>query len=333
MRIESLRIENFRSFKDETINFSDYTCLVGPNGAGKSTVLAALNIFFRQTENTATDVVNLSAEDFHQKDTKHPVKISLTFANLSAEAIEDFKDYYRHGKLIVSAVAEFDDRVGSAEVKQYGQRLGMEDFRNFFEALSEGKVVADLKKIYQQIKDKYPDLPEPGTKDAMTKALRTYEDANPKLATAIPSEDQFYGVSRGANRLSRYIQWVYIPAVKDAAEEQSEGKSTALGKLLSRTVRQKLKFDDIIRDLQARTAAEYQTVLDSHQDALRELGKTLEEKLSLWAHPGASLKLIWQQDSRKSVQIEQPAARSLVGEGAFEGDLSRFGHGFGCLCR
>src|SRR5882672_1895378 len=114
MKIHSVRIENFRSFKDETILLDDYSCLVGPNGAGKSTVLCALNIFFRETENTATDVVNLSDEDFHRKETSVPVRITLTFTGLNAEAQEDFKDYFRQEKLIISAVAKFDAASGKA---------------------------------------------------------------------------------------------------------------------------------------------------------------------------------------------------------------------------
>ena len=39
MKIESVRIENFRSYKDETIVLDDYTCFVGPNGSGKLPVL------------------------------------------------------------------------------------------------------------------------------------------------------------------------------------------------------------------------------------------------------------------------------------------------------
>jgi putative ATP-dependent endonuclease of OLD family len=46
MRIDSLRIQNFRAFKDQTISVGPYTCLVGPNGGGKSTVLTALNLIF-----------------------------------------------------------------------------------------------------------------------------------------------------------------------------------------------------------------------------------------------------------------------------------------------
>ena len=86
MKIESVRIENFRSFKDETVFLDDYTCLVGPNGGGKSTVLCALNVFFRESENSSTDVVNLSAEDFHQKITDEPIRITVTFVDLNAQA-------------------------------------------------------------------------------------------------------------------------------------------------------------------------------------------------------------------------------------------------------
>ena len=92
MRIASVRIENFRSFKDETIPFNNYACLVGPNGAGKSNVLTALNVFFRESDGLPTDLSQLDQEDFHCKDTDNPVKITVTFVDLSKEAKEDFSD-------------------------------------------------------------------------------------------------------------------------------------------------------------------------------------------------------------------------------------------------
>jgi putative ATP-dependent endonuclease of the OLD family len=67
MKIDSVRIRNFRAFEDETNSLSDYAWFVGPNGRGKSTVLYALNIFFRSTRDSATDVTRLQAEDFHKK--------------------------------------------------------------------------------------------------------------------------------------------------------------------------------------------------------------------------------------------------------------------------
>ena len=46
MVIEKIRIKNFRSILDETIELQDFNCFVGRNDCGKSNVLKALNLFF-----------------------------------------------------------------------------------------------------------------------------------------------------------------------------------------------------------------------------------------------------------------------------------------------
>lgn len=328
MRIKSVRIKNLRSIKDATVELDGYTCLVGPNGAGKSTLLCALNIFFRETENASTDLVSLVEEDFHQRDTSEPIEITLTFTDLEEAAQDDFKDYCRHGQLVVSAVAEFDAQTSRADVRQYGQRLAMAAFKPYFEALGDGEKVATLKGIYGRIRETFPELPGAVTKDAMTEALRAHEAAKPDLCSLIPSEDQFYGVSKGTNRLQRYLQWVYVPAVKDASDEQMEGKNTALGKLLARTVRAKVDFEGVVNELLSETRSRYDRLLADNQPVLDGISSMLKERFAHWAHPDTNLRLAWQQDPSRSVRIEEPFAKVIAGEGDFEGELSRFGHGF-----
>ena len=46
MKLKTLRIQNFRGYKDETINFNDFNCIVGKNDVGKSTIFKALEKFF-----------------------------------------------------------------------------------------------------------------------------------------------------------------------------------------------------------------------------------------------------------------------------------------------
>ncbi len=326
MKIISVRIENFRSIEDATIPLNDYACLVGPNGAGKSTILTALNVFFRESENLPTDLSQLAEEDFHCKKISEPIRITLTFGNLSDEAQEDFVDYVRQGQLVVSAVATFDAQSGKAQVKQYGQRLGITAFARFFEAAGDKKV-AELKAIYTELRNTYADLPAPGTKDAMVQALREYEAARPDECALIPSEDQFYGFSKGANRLAKYVQWVYVPAVKDASSEQVEVRNSALGKLLARTVRSKTNFDETVKSLRTEMQQSYQSLLDENQHILDNISTALQTRLSEWAHPDARLRLQWKQDPDKSVRVEEPWAHILAGEGDFEGELARFGHG------
>ena len=327
MRVASVRIENFRSFKDETIPLNDYACLVGPNGSGKSTVLTALNVFFRESDGLPTDLSQLDDEDFHCKDTDNPVKITVTFRDLSEEAKTDFSNYVRQDQLVVSSVAKFDEATGKADVKQFGQRLGMPAFADFFEALDEGKRVGELKEIYNQLGEKYEDLLAPGTKEAMIQALHEYEAERPDECELLQSEDQFYGWSRGANLLAKHIQWVYVPAVKDATAEQVEAKNSALGKLLARTVRSKTNFDEEVKELRSGMQQQYQELLDGNQSVLNEISESLQARLSEWAHPGARLRLQWKQDQDRSIRVEEPWAHILAGEGGFEGELARFGHG------
>lgn len=46
MKIKSIKIENFRSHKDSTINLRDYNLITGPNSSGKSSIFYALLCFY-----------------------------------------------------------------------------------------------------------------------------------------------------------------------------------------------------------------------------------------------------------------------------------------------
>lgn len=327
MRITSIRMQNFRSFKDCTVSLDNYTSLVGPNGAGKSTILAALNVFFRETENSATDVNNLDIQDFHNRDTSQPIIITVTFGELTEAEQHTFKEYYRHGSLIISAEAVFDEHTGKAHVRQFGQRLGIEAFKPFFSKYNAGAPASDLNKEYEQLQRIFSELSKAPSKEAKKDALLAYEASHPDECILIPSEDQFYGFSKGSNRLAQYVQWVYLPAVKDATTEDAEGKNTALGKILARTVRARVKFDDQINELRQKTLTDYRQILADQQSALDDVSKSLTQRLGHWAHPNATARLEWTEESNKSVQVSQPIARLLAGEGLFEGELARFGHG------
>ena len=328
MKIESVRIKNFRSFEDETISFDDYSCLVGANGAGKSTVLTALNVFFRESEDSPTNLRELGIEDFHRKNVRSPVRITVTFSDLSDEAKDDFANYVRQDRLVVSAQAEFDPEIGKARVLQFGYRLGMRAFAGFFEASEAGKLVSELKEIYAQLHAQFPqELRSTGTKQQMIDALHEYEAKHPEDCALIQSQDRFYGFSEGRDRLAKHIQWIYVPAVKDPTSEQVEAKNSALGQLLARTVRAKTNFAKDIAALRTNTQNEYEELLKKNQGVLSEISDELQDQISDWAHPDARVSLHWKQDLDRSVRVEEPLAHLLAGEGKFEGELGRFGHG------
>jgi len=324
MKIKSIRIENFRSFQDETVLLNKYSCFVGPNGAGKSSVLAALNVFFK--DSSSFDPSNLEDEDYFCKDISKPIRITVTFNDLSENAVEELSDYVRQNELVVTAEAVFDPTTGFGSVKHYGQRLGIDEFRVYFEQHKAKASAADLNTIYSGLQQQFPDLPNAGSKDAKADTLRAYEAERPDRCILIPSEDSFYGIN-STGKLSKFVTWVYVPAVKDAGEEVQEAKNTALGKLIERTVRTRVNFDEEITALRDETHAKYQELLERNRAGLTEISESLQRRLGDWAHPDVHLGMEWLSDPKKSITIQQPVAGIKTGEGDFIGSLARMGHG------
>ncbi|MDG4554435.1 MAG: AAA family ATPase [Candidatus Competibacter sp.] len=161
----------------------------------------------------------------------------------------------------------------------------------------------------------------------MARALNDFEASHPDICSLIPSEDQFYGVSKGANRLAPHLQWVFVSASKDFSEEAEENKNSALGQLLSRAIRAKVNFTEKVIGLRDGLRKSYQEMLDEEQSVLSSISASLEAKLKLWANPNATAKVLWKNDAEKSIKIEEPFAHIQIGEKGFESELARFGHG------
>lgn len=84
MKIQRLRIQNFRSFEDVTIDFPELTTsLVGMNGSGKTTILDSLNILM-SLYNPESKV---SVDDFC--DSSKPIKIAAEFDGFYFIEFED----------------------------------------------------------------------------------------------------------------------------------------------------------------------------------------------------------------------------------------------------
>ncbi len=217
MKMKSIEIKNFRSFRHETIFFNSYTSFVGPNGSGKSTILSALNVFFKEESSSGTNYANIIDEDYYGKNTDDPIKITVVFYDLNELAKTELADYVRNGELIITAVAVYDKDTEKSLLRHYGQRMGIDRFRVFFEAEKNKRKVSELKDIYESLQKDFLELPKANTKDAIRNALREYEDSHQELCIQIPSEDEFYGIN-STGKLAPFVQWVYVPAVKDAIE-------------------------------------------------------------------------------------------------------------------
>jgi energy-coupling factor transporter ATP-binding protein EcfA2 len=325
LKVKSVAIENFRSIQSATINLEDYTCFVGPNGAGKSNILAALGVFFCDSDMPTYSGL-LHQQDFYSGLTSNPIRITLTFRDMPKSALDDLAAYIRGGELSVTAEAAFDPTTNSARVLHYGQRLGIDAFRTYFDLDKKGAKVEELKRAFASFRQLHPGLREARTKADMEAALREYEHANLDKCQLIPSEDNFYGAN-SLGKLNKYIQWEFVSAVKDAKDEAQEGKRTVIGRLIARVVRSYMNFEQEVSTLKAKVDTEFQALLAKHRQGLSQLASSLQNRLRDWSHPEATLDLEWLFDPDRSVVIREPIAGVRTGDSSFVGDVTRMGHG------
>lgn len=89
MKLHSVKIENFRSYKDVIeVTFDNLTAFVGRNDIGKSTVLEALDIFF----NDGKGIVKLDKDDINkqaQEQGNEDVSITVCFEDLPDTIVID----------------------------------------------------------------------------------------------------------------------------------------------------------------------------------------------------------------------------------------------------
>ena len=73
MKIKKIKITNFLSILDLTIDINNLLIMIGKNNVGKSNILDAINVFFDfKTKTYPTDY-------FHEKNNEHPITIAITF--------------------------------------------------------------------------------------------------------------------------------------------------------------------------------------------------------------------------------------------------------------
>ena len=95
MRLSRVVIENFRAIEFLDVTLDRLTVLIGENGVGKSCVIKAIDLFFAKS-------INISPTDFHNGNINEPIKISLTFSDLSVAELETFGARVHDGEMSVS---------------------------------------------------------------------------------------------------------------------------------------------------------------------------------------------------------------------------------------
>ena len=314
MIVKAIRVKNFRCIRDETLPCEQLTALVGRNGSGKSSFLRALSLFYDVSAKYTED-------DFYARDTSQEILITITFSSLTGEESKLFRKYVERGELTVEKVLKWPPGKGSQNY--YGTSLKNSEFDSFRSATG-----SSLRAEYSKLRtlDKYSTLPQYTNKEDAEEALRKWEETNPGQCSRQPDEGKFFGFREvGETHLERYTRFLFVPAVRDAAEDVSEGRGTPITELMDLAVRSALAQREDIQKLREDTQKQYDEIVDPTKLVeLRTLADDMTETLKTFVLD-ASVKLDWLPT--EGVDIPMPKADVKLVEDGYVSTVGRTGHG------
>jgi putative ATP-dependent endonuclease of the OLD family len=158
-------------------------------------------------------------------------------------------------------------------------------------------------------------------------ALKAFENENPDKNRPIPSGEKAFGVEGPIPKVRRFIDFVYIPAVKDAGDEAMEARNTAFARLTDRAIRSKLKIDGRIEAIRSNARTELLTMADDHQEILTVLANAIYHEYNKFNASESKLELEWTKFDDKNLQINLSSIQLKVSDDLITNTIGRFGHG------
>ncbi len=314
MIIKSVCVRNFRCIHDATLSCDKLTALVGRNGSGKSSFLRALDSFYNAN-------ARYVEEDFYAQDTLQEIIITVTFSDLTKEEQESFQKYIEGGELTVEKVVSWPPVKGNQ--KYYGTSLQNTEFAAFRTATG-----PHLREEYNKLRglEKCSTLPTYTNRDDAEKALSDWEISNPTLCVRQRDDGQFFGFKEvGVAQLERYTRFLFVPAVREASEDATEGRGSVLTDIMNLVVRSVLSQREDIRLLQEETQKKYEELFDPSNIAeLQSLGADLTNTLKTYV-PDACIELSWVRG--EGIDVPMPRADVKLVEDEYASSVSRTGHG------
>jgi hypothetical protein len=319
MIIKTVRVKRFRCLENEPLACDRLTALVGANGAGKSSFLRALDLFYSLTP-------RIDTEDFYAGETDAEVVVSITFKNLSDDAKSLFSSYIQGSELTVERVFTCKDQKITA--KYHGatlQHKGFEPIRAALEIKDRGKAG---RQAYDATRanPEYQSLPAWSTVGAVPAALKEWEAAHPDKCTRQRDDGQFFGFTEVAQGyLGRFTRMLFIPAVRDAADDAAEGRNSVLTGLMDLVVRSVLANKETLKRLKEETQRQFSEILDPAKlTELSGLAGILTNTLRTFV-PDSSLELHWLP--LQDLDFPLPKADVKLVEDDYPSAVGRAGHG------
>ncbi|MGO9622267.1 MAG: ATP-dependent nuclease [Desulfobaccales bacterium] len=314
MIVKTVHVQNFRSILDEKIDCDNLTVLVGRNGTGKSSFLRAMEMFYDPSP-------SVSSEDFYDEDTSPEIVIALTFSDLTEDEKALFASYIDGDDLTIA-------RIFTLSAKKSGTYHGMKLQNPDFAVIRNAGGKPEIRNKYNEVRanEKYSSLPTVRNADQVEEELKKWEVTNPGSCTRMRDDGQFFGFTEvGQGRLGRYTRFIRIPAVRDAADDATEGRGSCVTEIMNLVVRSTLANRTEFVLLKDDTQQKYREIMDPAKlTELSVLQTQLSDTLKCYA-PEASVSLEWAK--LLDIDFPLPKAEVKLHEDGYKSSVHRTGHG------
>ncbi|MCA7885417.1 ATP-dependent endonuclease [Burkholderia contaminans] len=314
MKIQSVRIKNFRTLKDVAIPFDSITTFIGPNGAGKSTVLRALDWYFNGKPGSLTE------KDCSFGATDEDVEVQVTFADLTDKDRDELGKYAPAGVMTFTAWKRRSPDGAeslSANSKSYPP----------FNAIRSKGSAADKKVAYNDLRSSDSSLALPAwtSADAANQVMTAWEAGHTEQLTEAPESLQtnFFGFNSGG-KMSGLFDFVLVTADLRASEESIDGKSSIIGRILERSVDRAAADEEIAKIVEESRAKQQNIYEEKFKAQLDAITAQLNEVVTSYS-PGRAVRV-----SPAEVELKAPRTTFEVAirDGTTETAVERQGHGF-----
>lgn len=279
MKLTELSITNYRALRDVTIPLSRCGCLIGENNSGKSSFLQALSLFFSGTKLAAS----------HFFDEFKPIRIAVIFENITDADLRRLAKEHRsrvagivkNGRLELVRAYSSDGK-SSLLYKTLipnDARFSADNISDLVKKQRAGQVFVN------RVVEKFPELG--GVVDT-TMNQDTVKQKILELAESLPEEQKTVADQPLPTGIDKSIEPmlpdpIYIPAVKDFADDIKTTESTPFGKILAillQAVEPKLPdAQRLFEELNAKLNRVQQpdgTILDKRLDEVKLIESTVQ---------------------------------------------------------
>lgn len=235
MKIQRLKISNWRSIKELDLQVSDLMVVIGQNNHGKSNLLSAILFFFGEIKHQDLDFY------FHASE----LYVEVTFDGLDDSDRKTFQKYLTSSSTIV--------------VRKTAQRGGSFDYRGYIESptlewLQEANASAYTQRETTETLPFHPFLPDSGrlSKQHIINAQNSYIEQNRENLTFTfePERTNFLGLKNVAKGIFGDVY--FIPAVKEATDDFAAKETSAFGKLYSTVITEMAADNSEWKDIRQR---------------------------------------------------------------------------------